>query len=105
MNTLAQFLKETRIQKGLMVREVAQSLNIDQALVSKFESGARKPTRSQLQRLAKILSVDENKLKLLFLSEKILYELIFAHITFITFVSKISLYLFTHNVFYIVFIN
>lgn len=75
MNTLAQFLKETRIQKGLMVREVAQSLNIDQALVSKFESGARKPTRSQLQQLAKILSVDENKLKLLFLSEKILYEL------------------------------
>lgn len=75
MNTLAQFLKEARVQKGLMVREVAQSLKIDQALVSKFESGVRKPTRAQLSALAQILSVDENKLKLLFLSEKILYEL------------------------------
>ncbi len=43
MYTLAKFLKEARVQKGLMVREFAQSFKIDHALVSKFESGARKP--------------------------------------------------------------
>ena len=58
-----------------MVREVAHALKIDQALVSKFESGNRKPTRSQLHQLAEILSVDESKLTMLYLSAKILYEL------------------------------
>ncbi|MEN9521855.1 MAG: hypothetical protein RL065_232 [Bacteroidota bacterium] len=75
METLATFLKEARIKKGLMVREVAQALKIDQALVSKFEKGSRKPTRNQLPQLAEILSVEESKLKVLYLSAKILYEL------------------------------
>ena len=38
-------LKNAREQKGLKTREVAQLLGIDQALISKFESGTRKPTR------------------------------------------------------------
>jgi fido (protein-threonine AMPylation protein)/transcriptional regulator with XRE-family HTH domain len=75
MENLHTFIKEARIKKGLMVREVAHALQIDQALVSKFESGSRKPTRSQLHQLAEILSVDESKLKMLYLSAKILYEL------------------------------
>lgn len=75
MQTLAQFLKEARINKNMMVREVAAALQIDQALVSKFESGARKPTRKQLQQLAVILSVNESQLNILYLSSKILYEL------------------------------
>lgn len=75
MENLHTFIREARIKKGLMVREVAHALNIDQALVSKFEKGSRKPTRNQLYQLAEILSVDENKLKILYLSAKILYEL------------------------------
>ena len=38
-----------------MVRELAQSLGIDQALVCKVESGNRKPTQEQLKQLAHIL--------------------------------------------------
>jgi fido (protein-threonine AMPylation protein)/predicted transcriptional regulator len=75
METLAIYLKEARIKKGLLVREVAHALQIDQALISKFESGTRKPTRAQLQQLAEILSAKESKLKVLYLSAKIMYEL------------------------------
>jgi transcriptional regulator with XRE-family HTH domain len=35
--------------------EVAQLLGIDQALISKFESGTRKPTREQVVKLATLL--------------------------------------------------
>ena len=45
-------LKNAREQKGLKTREVAQLLGIDQALISKFESGSRKPTREQVIKLA-----------------------------------------------------
>ncbi len=47
-----QMLKIAREQKGLKTREVAQLLGIDQALISKFETGNRKPTRDQLVKLA-----------------------------------------------------
>jgi transcriptional regulator with XRE-family HTH domain len=45
-------LKISREKKGLLIRELAQQLGIDQALVSKFESGNRKPTREQILKLA-----------------------------------------------------
>lgn len=68
-------LKNARLKKGLMIREVAQSLGIDQALVSKFESGTRKPTKEQLVLLAHILGLDEKALKIQWLKEKVLYEI------------------------------
>ena len=48
-------LKNAREQKNLKTREVAQILGIDQALISKFESGTRKPTREQVAKLAALL--------------------------------------------------
>ena len=45
-------LREAREKKGLKTREVAQLLGIDQALISKFESGSRKPTKDQVIKLA-----------------------------------------------------
>jgi Fic family protein/DNA-binding Xre family transcriptional regulator len=68
-------LKSAREKKGFMLREVAQKLGIDQALVSKFESGKRKPTRIQVEKLAKILEVDLDELIIAWLKEKILYEI------------------------------
>ena len=44
-------LKEAREIKGFKTREVAQLLGIDQALISKFESGSRKPTKDQVIKL------------------------------------------------------
>jgi Fic family protein/plasmid maintenance system antidote protein VapI len=68
-------LKNARLEKGLMVRELAQSLGVDQALISKFEGGTRKPTREQLPQLAQILGIDVKELKIQWLKEKVLYEL------------------------------
>lgn len=68
-------LKTSREQKGMKLREVAHALGVDQALVSKFESGARKPTRTQVSKLAEVLNIDADKLMVAWLKEKILYEL------------------------------
>jgi Fic family protein/DNA-binding XRE family transcriptional regulator len=68
-------LKNAREQKGLKTREVAQLLGIDQALISKFESGGRKPTREQVIKLASLLEIDLETIMVVWLKEKILYEI------------------------------
>ena len=68
-------LKNAREQKGLKTREVAQFLGIDQALVSKFESGTRKPTREQVVKLAALLEIDLETIMVSWLKEKIIYEI------------------------------
>jgi Fic family protein/DNA-binding XRE family transcriptional regulator len=68
-------LKTARENKNLKTREVAQLLGIDQALVSKFENGNRKPTREQIAKLATILEIDYETLMVAWLKEKILYEI------------------------------
>ena len=68
-------LKNAREQKGLKTRELAQLLGIDQALISKFESGNRKPTRDQVIKLASILEIDLETIMVAWLKEKILYEI------------------------------
>ncbi len=72
MNTL---LKNAREAKGLKTREVAQLLGIDQALISKFEKGTRKPTREQIPKLAKALDIDYEVLMTAWLVAVILYEI------------------------------
>ena len=68
-------LKKAREQKGLKTREVSQILGIDQALISKFESGTRKPTKEQITKLAQLLEIDYETLIIAWLKEKILYEI------------------------------
>ena len=41
-------LKNARVQKGIRIREVALLIGIDQALISKVESGQRIPTKEQV---------------------------------------------------------
>ena len=68
-------LKNAREQKGLKTREVAQLLQIDQALISKFENGSRKPTKEQVAKLATFLEIDYQTLMIAWLKERILYEI------------------------------
>jgi Fic family protein len=68
-------LKNAREQKELKTREVAQLLGIDQALISKFENGTRKPTKDQVAKLATLLEIDYETLMVAWLKEKILYEI------------------------------
>ena len=72
MNSL---LKQAREDKGLKTREVAQLLKIDQALISKFESGLRKPTKEQIIKLANLLNINLETILTLWLKEKILHEI------------------------------
>lgn len=67
-------LKNAREQKGLKTREVAQILSIDQALVSKFESGTRRPTKEQITKLAALLDINFETLITAWLKEKIIHE-------------------------------
>lgn len=68
-------LKNAREQKGLKTRELAQLAGIDQALISKFESGTRKPTKDQVIKLSQLLEIDYETLIIAWLKEKILYEI------------------------------
>ena len=68
-------LKNAREQKHLKTREVAQELGIDQALISKFENGTRKPTREQIVKLSSLLDIDFETLMIAWFKEKILYEI------------------------------
>ncbi len=68
-------LKNAREEKGIKTRELAQLLGIDQALISKFESGSRKPTKEQVARLAQVLELDYETLMIAWLKERILYEI------------------------------
>lgn len=64
-------LKNAREKKGLKTREISTLLNIDQALISKFENGQRTPTKQQVIQLAKLLEIDEDLLIIAWLKEKI----------------------------------
>lgn len=67
-------LKNAREQKGIKTRELANLLGIDQALISKFESGSRKPTREQLVKLSQLLDIDFDTIMTLWIKEKIVDE-------------------------------
>jgi Fic family protein len=68
-------LKNAREQKGLKTREVAQELKIDQALISKFENGTRRPTKDQIAKLSSFLNIKYETLMIAWLKERILYEI------------------------------
>jgi Fic family protein/DNA-binding XRE family transcriptional regulator len=67
-------LKNARIQKELRTRELAQLIGIDQALISKFESGQRLPTKEQVKKLAQVLEIPIDDIHVVWLKEKILGE-------------------------------
>ncbi len=71
-------LKTGRENKQLTTREVSERLKIDQALISKFESGKRNPTHEQLLQLCKLFEIDSKQLEILWLKNKIL-EIISAY--------------------------
>lgn len=75
METLGEIIRTEREKRGLLLRHVGASLDVDQALVSKFERGERLPTKEQVVRLAKYYSINENDLMAAWLADKILIEL------------------------------
>jgi Fic family protein len=72
---IKELIKTARLAKGFKVREVAQLLGVDQALVSKFESGDRVPTEEQLKRLSEVLEIPYEQLAVSWLKQKIIREI------------------------------
>lgn len=71
METFGDIIKIERENKGLLLRQVASALDIDQAIVSKFERGERKPSKEQVEKFAKFYDLDKNKLITSWLSDQI----------------------------------
>jgi len=68
-------IKELRLIKGLKTHELASYLGIDQSLISKYESGARKPTKEQITKLNLLFGCNQNELINVWLSDKILEDI------------------------------
>ena len=75
MKTTGEIIRQQRESKGLLLRQVAAYLDIDQAILSKIERNERKPTKDHIIKLAEILKLDRDELVVQFMSDKIAYEI------------------------------
>jgi len=73
--TLGEKLRQIREQNELPLRKVAALLDIDVAILSKMERGERKLSKEVVLKLADIYKSNPDELLVLFLSEKIMYEI------------------------------
>jgi transcriptional regulator with XRE-family HTH domain len=73
--TLGEKLRQIREQNELPLRKVAALLDIDVAILSKMERGERKLSKGVVSKLADIYKCNSEELLVLFLSEKIMYEI------------------------------
>jgi len=72
---LGEKLRKLRLEKKMPLRKVAALIDIDVAILSKMERGERKMTKPVLEKLAELYHHDPDELMVLYLSEKVLYEL------------------------------
>lgn len=74
MESIGELIRRLRENKGEPLRKVAAYLDIDQAVLSKIERGKRKTNKEQVVKLAKYFGEDEKKMLIVYLSDRILYE-------------------------------
>jgi HTH-type transcriptional regulator, competence development regulator len=75
METFGDKIRIARERSSLFLRQVAAELDIDQAIISKFERGERKPSRKQVLKFAKFYKINEDELIVAWLSDKVAYEI------------------------------
>ncbi len=75
MNTFGDIIRTEREKKKLFLRQVAAVMEIDQALVSKFERGDRKPSKEQVKKFADFFGLDKDELIIVWLSDKVVYTI------------------------------
>lgn len=64
-------MRAIREQKRLLLRQLAASMEVDTALISKIERGERNATKEQVLKISKFLNVDEEELLALWMADKI----------------------------------
>ena len=75
MQSFGEYIRNHRKSRGLLLREVAASLQIDPSLLSRIERGSKRPLREQVIQLASILKADENEMMVHYLSDRVVHEL------------------------------
>jgi transcriptional regulator with XRE-family HTH domain len=73
--TIGEKLRQLREQNNLPLRKAAALIDIDVAILSKMERGERKLTKEIVLRLADTYKYNVDELLVLFLSERIMYEI------------------------------
>jgi transcriptional regulator with XRE-family HTH domain len=73
--TTGEKLRHLREENRLPLRKVAAMINIDVAILSKMERGERKLSKEIILKLADIYNYNTDELLVLFLSDKIIYEI------------------------------
>lgn len=71
MSNFGELIRLAREEKGLFLRQVAAELDIDQAIISKFERNERKPTKEQVIKFARFYKLDKDTLIIEWLSDKV----------------------------------
>lgn len=75
MKGFKEIIREARVSKGIILREVSASIGIDQTIINKYELGERKPTKEQVIKLAKFYSLNAEDLIIAWKSDILSYEL------------------------------
>ena len=75
MDSFGDKIRAEREKRNLYLRQVAAAMEIDQALISKFEKGDRKPTKEQVEKFADYFELDKANLITVWLSDKIVYTI------------------------------
>lgn len=75
MKRLNELLKEYRLKKKMLVKELAADTGVDATLLSRYESGERLPTEVVLNKLSEVLAIPEKQVKKHWLAEKILEQI------------------------------
>ena len=68
------FFRQKREEKGLLVRQVAAVIEVDQAIISRIENNDRLPTKEQLLKLAGLYGLNPKETLSDWLAEKMVKE-------------------------------
>jgi transcriptional regulator with XRE-family HTH domain len=71
MKQIGIIIRAEREKRNLLLREASALLEIDQAILSKIERNERKATKEQILKFSETYNLDEEKLLVNWLSDKI----------------------------------
>ncbi|MEX0813856.1 MAG: helix-turn-helix transcriptional regulator [Chitinophagales bacterium] len=73
--SVGKMIRRLREEKGDPLRVLAAYLQVDQAIMSKIETGQRKPSKEQVEKLAKYFGANKKEMLIAWLSDRIVYEI------------------------------
>lgn len=75
LETFGEKVRALRESKGMPLRKLAASLDIDQSTLSKIERDERKPNNELIDKISELFTIDKKELVITFLSDIVVNEL------------------------------